>query len=211
MATDPIEILNRRNAEVEKIRNYADLTPEARQRRIDEVSERAREAYEAALVQQKEERAARLEKAKAAVFRVPVPRDATEAEKAQIYASFRAAANDAYYAATLTDNPTGELERLLTQAERSGDELLARAAYHQAIDLGVQSVVDSYLTARPSENRIWERYTEAHQEVSQASSFDGLLQRSLSDRAFNDTDSSAGGSSFVVAAPPDTESSGGGG
>jgi hypothetical protein len=41
MATDPVEILNRRNAEVAKIRNYADLTEEAKQRRIAEVSERA--------------------------------------------------------------------------------------------------------------------------------------------------------------------------
>ena len=210
MAT-PIEILNRRNAEVQKIRGFADLTQEAKERRIAEVSENARQAYQEALQAQKQDRAARLEKSKAAVFRVPIPPDATEAEKAQIHASYRAALNDAHYAFIMSDNPVEELERLLTQAERSGDELLARAVYHRAVDGGVQSVVDSYLTARPSENRIWERYTEAHQEVSQASSFDSLLQRSLSDRAFNDTDSSAGGSSFVVAAPPDTESSGGGG
>jgi hypothetical protein len=41
----------------------------------------------------------------------------------------------------------------LDQAERSGDKLLARAAYHRAIDLGIQSVVDAYLASRPAENR----------------------------------------------------------
>jgi hypothetical protein len=44
MATDPVEIIQQRNAEVERIRGYADLTPEAQERRIAEVNERARAA-----------------------------------------------------------------------------------------------------------------------------------------------------------------------
>jgi hypothetical protein len=45
MGTDPVEILNRRNAEVAKIRGYADLTEEAKERRIAEVNERAKAEY----------------------------------------------------------------------------------------------------------------------------------------------------------------------
>jgi hypothetical protein len=72
------------------------------------------------------------------------------------------------------------------QAERTGDKLLARAAYHRAIDLSVQGVVDSYLSSRPQENRAWESYTAAYQEVSQSKGMDGLLERSLTDRAFSE-------------------------
>jgi hypothetical protein len=62
MAKDPIEILNARNAEVERIRGYADLTEEAKQRRIDEVNARPRAEYQQAIEDQKRERAERLER-----------------------------------------------------------------------------------------------------------------------------------------------------
>ena len=82
MATEknPVEILNRRNAEVEKIRSYADLTEEAKDRRIAEVTERAQHAYRQAIEDQERERAERLERSKRAVFRVPIPATATDAE-----------------------------------------------------------------------------------------------------------------------------------
>jgi hypothetical protein len=41
MTTDPTQILRQRNAEVAQIRGFVDLTEEAKERRIDEVSERA--------------------------------------------------------------------------------------------------------------------------------------------------------------------------
>ncbi len=189
MTTDPTEILNRRNAEVAKIRGFADLTEEAKARRIAEVSERARAEYAEALEANERERTERLERSKRAVFRTPIPATATDAEAAQIHAAYRAAYNDVYSNTLFFDSPAEageELERLLGQAERSGDELLARAAYHRAIDLGVQSVVDSYLSSRPAESRAWERYTEAHQEVSQSKGIDGLLGRAFAERAFGE-------------------------
>src|SRR5215213_4663524 len=117
MSTDPAEILNRRNAEVQQIRGYVDLTEEAKQRRIDEVSARARVEYEEAVEANERERAERLERSKAAVFRVPIPSSATDAEEAQIHAAYRAAYNDVYYATSnIAESPAeaqGELERLL--------------------------------------------------------------------------------------------------
>lgn len=145
MATDPAEILNQRNAEVAQIRGYADLTEEAKQRRIDEVNAKARQEYEQAVADQERERAERLEKSKKAIFRVPVPATATDAEEAQIHAAYRSAYNDVYYSTSVfADGPEEareELERFLGQAERTGDKLLAAACFHRAIDLGIQSVV----------------------------------------------------------------------
>jgi hypothetical protein len=78
MATDPTEILNQRNAEVAKIRGYADLTEEAKNRRIAEVNERAQAAYAEARETNERERAERLERSKKGVFRIPIPATATD-------------------------------------------------------------------------------------------------------------------------------------
>jgi hypothetical protein len=188
MATDPVEILRQRNAEVEQIRGFVDLTEEAKQRRIAEVNERARAEYAEAIEANKRERTERLERSKKAVFRVPIPATATDAEEAQIHAAYRAAYNDVYSSTLLVESPAEaqeELERLLGLAERSGDKLLARAAYHRAIDLSIQSVVDTYLASRPQENRAWESYTTAQEEAGYASSIGGLLERGLAERALN--------------------------
>ena len=187
MTTDPTEILNRRNAEVAQIRGYADLTEEAKNKRIAEVNEKARAAYAEAREMGERERAERLERSQRAVFRVPVSATATDAEEAQIHTAFRSAYNDVYSSTLSPESPEQaqeELQRLLQQAERTGDKLLARAAYHRAIDLGTQSVVDAYLSTRPKENRAWESYTQAYQEVSGSRGIDDLLERGLTERAF---------------------------
>jgi hypothetical protein len=188
MTTDPTEILNRRNAEVAQIRGYADLTEEAKNKRIAEVNEKARAKYAEAREMGEREWAERLERSQRAVFRVPVSATATDAEEAQIHAAFRSAYNDVY-SSTASPESQGqaeeELQRLLQQAERTGDKLLARATYHRGIDLGVQSVVDAYLSTRPAEDKAWESYTQAHQEARESQGLGGLLERSLTDRAFS--------------------------
>src|SRR5829696_7438654 len=156
MATDPVEILNRRNTEVAKIRGFADLTEEAQQRRIAEVNERAQAEYAEAIEANERERAERLERSQKDVFRIPIPYSATDGEAAQILSSYRAARADIEYAiapALGTDpNHTQEkLEGFLKQAELTQDPELARAAYHVAIKHGVLSVVDVYLSTRPQE------------------------------------------------------------
>lgn len=188
MATDPTEILNQRNAEVAKIRGYADLTEEAKNQRIADVNERARAAYAEAREAAARERAERLERTKKAVFRVPVSATDTDAEAAQIHASYRAAFNDVYSSTRGAESPgqaQEELERVLEQAERTGDKLLARAAYHRGIDLGVQEVVNAYLSTRPQEERAWDSFTEAYQEANESRSIEGLLGHGLSTRAFS--------------------------
>jgi hypothetical protein len=73
-----------------------------------------------------------------------------------------------------------------TQAELTQDPELARAAYHVAINHGVQSVVDSYLSSRPAENRAWESYTVAQQEVNQSKDIGVMLDRVLGERALSE-------------------------
>jgi hypothetical protein len=124
------------------------------------------------------------------VIRVPIPASAADAEIAQIHAAYRAVFNEAYYSTSLfADSPMEdqeELKRQLQQAERAGDKPLAAAAlYHKAIDLGVQSVVDTYLASRPQENGAWERYTEAQQEANESKDIGFRLDRSLAERAFS--------------------------
>ena len=175
MTTDPVAILNRRNAEVAQIRGYVDLTEEAKNKRIAEVNEKAQAEYAAAREAAERERTERLERTKRAVFRVPVSATATDTEEAQIHAAFRSAFGEVF-SSTSTESPgeaEEELGRILQQAERMGDKLLARAAYHRAIDLGVQGIVDAYLASRP-------------QEDNQSRGVDGLLERALTDRAFSE-------------------------
>jgi len=187
MATDPTEILSRQNREVAEIRGYADLTEEAKNKRIAEVTARSRAEYAEAREAGERERAERLTRTRKAVFRVPVSATATDAEEAQIHAAFRSAYNDVY-SSTASPESQGqaeeELGRLLQQAERTGDKLLARAAFHRGIDLGAQSVVDAYLEQRPAEGRAWEAYTTAHQEARGSQGIEGLLARGLVERAF---------------------------
>jgi hypothetical protein len=188
MSKDPIEILRQRNAEVEQIRGFVDLTEEAKQRRIEEVNAKAQAEYQEAVEAAERERTERLEKSKKAVFRVPIPYSASDVEEAQIHAAYRAAYNDVYASTAFAEGPAEaqeELERLLSQAERSGDKLLAAAPYHRAIDLGAQGIVDSYLASRPAEARAWESYTTAHQEVSQSKDIGHLLERTLTEQALS--------------------------
>jgi hypothetical protein len=186
VARDPGEIIRQRDAEVAKIRGFADLTEEAKERRIAEVKERARSEHRQAVEDEKRERAERLQRSRKAVYCVPVSATATDAEEAQIHAAYRSAYNDVYSSTRAPEGPEQareELERHLHQAERSGDKLLAAAAYHRAIDLGVQSVVDEYLASRPAERRAWERYTEAAQEEQALDARGGLLGGALAKRA----------------------------
>ncbi len=189
MAKDPIEILRQRDAEVAQIRGFVDLTEEAKNRRIADVNERAQAEYAQAREAAARERAERLESTQRAVFRVPVPAIATDAEAAQIHASYRAAFNDVYSATRGAEGSAQaqeELERVLGQAERTGDRLLARAAYHRGIDLGIQGIVDAYLAPRPAESRAWDAYTTAYREANRAGSVEGLLGDGFAVRALSE-------------------------
>jgi hypothetical protein len=58
-------------------------------------------------------------------------------------------------------------------------------AYHRAIDLGVQGVVDTYFSSRPQENWTWESYTAAYQDGRGSRGVGHLLERSMTERAIS--------------------------
>jgi hypothetical protein len=60
-----------------------------------------------------------------------------------------------------------------------------QTARHRAVDLGVQSVVDTYLATRPAENRAWESYTAAHREADESRGIGRLMERNLAERALS--------------------------
>jgi len=185
MGTDPVEILNRRNAEVAKIRGYADLTEEAKERRIAEVNERAKAEYAEACEAAEREIRERREKAEKALFETHYPYAASDVEQAQIRALRRSAYDSVYNSLFLLkpEEACEELDRLLARAERMQDPELADAVYHVATERGERSVADAYLEKRPPQKRRWEEYVAASQEAAQAGDVGHLLERSLTERA----------------------------
>jgi DNA-nicking Smr family endonuclease len=187
MATDPVEIINRRNAEVEKIRAYPDLTEEAKERRIAEVGERAQAEYAEAREAAEQEIRQRAQKAEKALFETPYPKHTDDVEKAQIRA-LRWGAYDGVYNSLYLLEPEQareELDRLLTRAERTGDVELADAIYHVATERGERSVADAYLERRPNQKRRWEEFVAASQEAAQSRSIEGILGHALTERALS--------------------------
>jgi hypothetical protein len=185
VATPTIEISRRLDAEAEQIRGYADLTEEAKQRRIAEAREKAQAEYQEAIEaeeRQIQERAGRAEKA---LFQSSYPYGASEVEEAQLRA-LRRSAYDAVHDRTTpgfeSGDPKGvryareELERLLQRAERTGDPELAAAVYHVATERGERSVADAYLETRPNEKRRWEEYVAA---MTETQSLDRIFGRAI--------------------------------
>jgi|SRR5215216_275046 len=188
------EIIRERDKEIAKIRGFVDLTEEAKNRRIGEIRQWAQEEYEKAKSEEQRQRQLRLERTKKAVYKIPTGRGSDDAEIAQIYQAYRAAYSDVRAATEgIKENPvlanapqaTKRLEPLLDQAERSGDELLARAIYHRAIDLGAQEIVDRFLSTRKTDALNWQNYTEAAAEVRQASGIEALLADGFTERALS--------------------------
>jgi hypothetical protein len=175
---DPTQILQARNAEVAKIQGFVDLTDEAKDRRIAEVSEKANAEYAEAKEAEQRRVEERVVSSKKAVYGIPTEGAIGEGEKAQIIAAFRSAWSDVSFFNTQED-----LGDVLEQAERTGDSLLARAAYHRALDLGLQPIVDRYLQSRPKQAKALERYTKATEEANQAKDISSLFSQALTERA----------------------------
>jgi hypothetical protein len=189
MAVDTTDLLRQRDAEVEWINNSVDLTPEAKQRRVAEVRDQANFQYVEARENEKRQIEQRLASATKSVFDMPTGPTYTDAAKiAQIHGAFRSAWNEVLSATEVDPaDPAGardNLKALLSQAERTGDSLLARAAYHRALDVGDGEVIDTYLETRPKDATKYEKYVEASQAAEQAKDIGSMLSAALTDRAF---------------------------
>jgi hypothetical protein len=125
---DPSQILAARNAEVERIKGYADLTQEAKAERIAAVTEKANSEFAAAKEAEKQRREERLKNSERGVFAVvdDVTATPSEAERAQIHAAYRQAAGDVFLATMNPGQAKEELEGILKEAERTGSKSRAR-------------------------------------------------------------------------------------
>jgi|ERR671910_1254424 hypothetical protein len=193
------EIIQTRDAKIAEIQGYVDLTEEAKGRRINEVRQWAQSEVHAIQEEDRQKREARLASTKKAVLSIPTGHMPTVAEEAQVYAAFRQAWDLVLGSTEMVSITEGgpesayvvraraaeKLGKILDQAERVGDSLMARAAFHRAIDLGVQEVVDRYLSTRPDENRKWEAYVKAQEEMNRSQSFGYLLADVYTEQQLN--------------------------
>jgi DNA-nicking Smr family endonuclease len=168
MSAPTIRIKQDLDRTLEAIRSNGDLSEEAKRCYIGEAYEKAQVDLRAALETVEREIVERQNKAEKALFEIPYPYAADEVEKAQIRA-LRRSAYDSVYTSLYFLNPEearGELERLLTRAERTQDPELADAVYHVATERGERSVADAYLQKMPKAQKRWEEFTSASQEVN---------------------------------------------
>jgi tetratricopeptide (TPR) repeat protein len=182
------EIIQTRDAKIAEINGYVDLTQEAKDRRINEINQWAASEVHAIQEEDKQRREKELAWAKKEVFRVSVKDTYSDAERSQVWKAFRSARAEVKAATTLSpENPSADeaLTEILEEAERTGDYDLALAAYHRAIDLGVQSVVDRYLSTRPKAAEAWQRYTKAQEELNQSTGIGHLLASAYTERVLN--------------------------
>jgi hypothetical protein len=202
MSTSTTEIKRRLDAEVEKIRGYADLTEEAKTRRVAEAYAQAEQEYREAVAEEERKVQERAEKAERAVFEYGHPLGASDVEKAQLRALQRDAYNSVYDSLYFLEGAEAreELERLLVRAERTGDTELARAVYHIATERGERQVADAYLEKHPTEQKKWEEYVQARREANSLNTLEGRLGRMMGERLFKPPELQGnGGGDFAAA------------
>jgi hypothetical protein len=152
---------------VEEIRSNRDLSDSAKQRMIGEAYDEAAERHGELVAERAEAAAREVVQRERAVFGLAYPKDAvTNRDKEAYRTSYRDAAFRVF------NMEPENLERVLERAERIGDEQLAQAVYHEAVERGISGVAKRYRDARPNAQQRWEKYVSARQA---GESTEGLL------------------------------------
>jgi hypothetical protein len=174
------QIIGERDYKIAEVRANQDLTEEAKQRRIDELNQWAGQEItaEREFAQRKIEE--EVTSSRRALYGIPEADGAKSAgEREQIYQSWRSARADVFLSTLDPSDAPDELQGILDEAERTGDTLLARAAYHRGLDLGLQPTIDKYLADKPEEAKRLQRYNSALEAEQQANSFESLLNAGM--------------------------------
>jgi hypothetical protein len=150
------------------------------------VREAYREEYEQARAAEQAKVQERLENAHKAVYRVPTGEYSSEGERAQVFGAFRNAWADVEIATSGKNALDAEkqLSGILEQAERTGDTLMARAAYHRALDLGAEPIVERYLSTRKTDAAAYQRYVEAKAAHEQQTGIESMLTGVMTSNLF---------------------------
>lgn len=137
--------------EAARISGDPDLSAAAKARRIDEQKLAAQERYVQIRDQHETAIADRLEANERRLFQLRYPQSAiTEPDKENFRQGYRQAAYQ------LLGASEESISRLLTRALRTGDTVLAQAAYHESIERGLSEVGDEYRAKHPQAARAWE-------------------------------------------------------
>jgi hypothetical protein len=155
---------------VEQLRTETpDLNNAARRRLIQDAYDAAMESHWDLVRGKEAETQKEITDLEKEIFSIHYPLDArTGVEKEAIRLSYR---NASFH---ISGMEAEDLERTLSRAERTGDRVLARAAYHEATERGVSRVVDAYHRARPEESRRFERYVSARTRAELPAALDAF-------------------------------------
>jgi len=196
-AADPQGVLIKRDAEIAHINSYVDIKDEVKERRIAEVKAKAQVEYEEAKQAEKLALQKEVITTRNAVYNVPTQGAISQGEKEQVREVYRNLWDVIQIRTADLGEAKEELGQILDQAERTGDGMLARVAYHRALDIGaqqtelgaltafgMQEIVDRYLEGRDKEARALERYNKALEAANQANSVESLLAQAFTDQMF---------------------------
>ncbi len=153
---------NRENLQrkLEEIRQDADLTREAKARRLEPAYREAKRE-EARLRQERRDGLA--QSTRAAERKAFAPPALSGSDPALVQMNFRSALDSVE---GITD--AGVLARKLERANMTGDRTLARAVAWRANDYGADGVVRAYLDTDAEARKDWTEWADAHAEQEQA-------------------------------------------
>jgi hypothetical protein len=192
------EIIQTRDAKIQEINGYVDLTDEAKDRRVAAVRQWAASEVHAIQEQDQQKIEKEFRTSRDAVFNVPVSVTYSDAEVAQTWQAFRSAFSEVSSVTKIRDKEeipgaVETLEGILANAERFGDKHLEHAVFVRATDLATvpiigrsaEALVERYLSTRPTKAKAWERYTKAAQEINRSRGFESLVSSAYTERVLN--------------------------
>ena len=185
--TDAGQLISQRDAKLSTIDANPELTTEAKEARKAAVRETYQREYEEGRAKEQARIEKNLQSTKKSMYGLSLDIGSSKAESAQVYAAFRNAWFDVVFQ-TEGDglrNAGETLSGMLEQATRIGDELMASAIYHRALDLGQNAVIEAYHAAHPEAARKYERYQEAKAEYDNSRDLVTQLFAAQERRAFS--------------------------
>ncbi len=141
------DLQSRAQAKIDALKADADITKDAKARRIAELRQTVNDEVSKLYAESEASIATELESARRKLFSPPVPWSATPADRVAVQSSFRNALDRADRA--YADNSQTGLRHLLDQSVATSDKIQSRAILSTAYGLGLQDIVESYMSSFP--------------------------------------------------------------
>lgn len=143
---------------VAEVRANRDLNDSAKRRMIQEAYDEAAEEHKELAEEEDRAASAAMASTRRAAFSPP---KVLGADKAMVAVAYRDALDRVEGLRT-----ADELIRALERADRTGDEILAKAVLHRGYELESEKVVGAYLKIYPGERQKWGAFTRAAQDFN---------------------------------------------